>query len=173
MVKLEIFIQQKCRSLGKLKSKQNFFVSLHFTNDWTFVSRFCCLCSIVTGKLATHDIDIPQEETIINSAIERGDVIKEEDETSSSLPPPDKTTTLQAKKYTWRIDLAKTERHWAGWFNGLSVAFLNVPAPKMLLLAGVDRLDRDLTVGQMQGLNAFYGVVLNKFFKSHIFIGKS
>lgn len=29
--------------------------------------------------------------------------------------------------------------------------FLSVTCPKLLLLAGVDRLDRDLTVGQMQG----------------------
>ena len=28
---------------------------------------------------------------------------------------------------------------------------LSVPAPKLLLLAGVDRLDRELMVGQMQG----------------------
>merc|ERR1719341_2811249 len=34
-----------------------------------------------------------------------------------------------------------------GQFN----RFLGVPAAKMLLLAGVDRLDRELTVGQMQG----------------------
>ncbi|CAN8032604.1 unnamed protein product [Ixodes persulcatus] len=26
-----------------------------------------------------------------------------------------------------------------------------VPCPKLLLLAGVDRLDKDLTIGQMQG----------------------
>lgn len=29
--------------------------------------------------------------------------------------------------------------------------FLNVHLPKLLLLAGVDRLDKDLMVGQMQG----------------------
>jgi protein phosphatase methylesterase 1 len=33
----------------------------------------------------------------------------------------------------------------------LSAKFLNVHAPKLLLLAGVDRLDKDLMVGQMQG----------------------
>jgi len=53
--------------------------------------------------------------------------------------------------YTWRIDLAATEPHWSGWFTGMSARFLGVPTAKLLLLAGVDRLDRDLTVGQMQG----------------------
>ncbi len=36
-------------------------------------------------------------------------------------------------------------------FIGLSNLFLSCECPKLLLLAGVDRLDRDLTVGQMQG----------------------
>jgi protein phosphatase methylesterase 1 len=51
----------------------------------------------------------------------------------------------------WRIDLGQTEKYWSGWFKGLSNTFLNCPVPKMLLLAGIDRLDKDLTVGQMQG----------------------
>jgi protein phosphatase methylesterase 1 len=55
-------------------------------------------------------------------------------------------------KYTWRIDLAQTEPFWTGWFTDLSSMFLNCPVTaKLLLLAGIDRLDRTLTVGQMQG----------------------
>ena len=54
-------------------------------------------------------------------------------------------------RYKWRIDLSKTERHWSGWFRGLSAAFLGVRAPRLLLLASIDGLDRELTVGQMQG----------------------
>lgn len=53
--------------------------------------------------------------------------------------------------YRWAVDLAGTEPYWRGWFEHLSAAFLSVPTAKLLLLAGVDRLDRDLTVGQMQG----------------------
>merc|ERR1719341_2526512 len=45
-------------------------------------------------------------------------------------------------QFTWRIDLARTEPHWTGWFTGLSNRFLGVPAAKMLLLAGEDRPDR-------------------------------
>ncbi|CAH1636173.1 unnamed protein product [Spodoptera littoralis] len=54
-------------------------------------------------------------------------------------------------KYKWRIELSRTERHWSGWFRGLSGAFLSVRAPRLLLLASIDGLDRELTVGQMQG----------------------
>lgn len=55
-------------------------------------------------------------------------------------------------RYKWRIDLSQTEKHWSGWFKGLSSAFLSVGAPRLLLLASIDGLDRELTVGQMQGI---------------------
>lgn len=48
-------------------------------------------------------------------------------------------SSLQTKKehlYTWRIELAKTEKYWDGWFRGLSNLFLSCPTPKLLLLAG-------------------------------------
>lgn len=63
-------------------------------------------------------------------------------------------------KYKWRIDLAKTEDHWVGWFKGLSNLFLSCSVPKILVLAGVDRLDTELTVGQMQG--KFQNTILPK-----------
>lgn len=107
-----------------------------------------------TNKLATHDIDSLSTQYTCESnpgpVILQDDIIQEED--SSSMPPPVSSTAPGNRKYVWRIDLAKTEQHWFGWFKGLSTAFLNVPVPKMLLLAGVDRLDRELTVGQMQGI---------------------
>ena len=53
--------------------------------------------------------------------------------------------------FVWITDLMKTEPFWRGWYDGLSQKFLSVPVPKLLLLAGTDRLDKDLTIGQMQG----------------------
>ncbi|KAL6264399.1 hypothetical protein P5V15_004508 [Pogonomyrmex californicus] len=109
--------------------------------------------NIETSKLATHDIDSLSTQYKCESnpepIIPRDDIIQEEE--SSSMPPPTSSAATANRKYVWRIDLAKTEQHWFGWFKGLSTAFLNIPVPKMLLLAGVDRLDRELTVGQMQG----------------------
>ncbi|XP_058201025.1 uncharacterized protein LOC131315834 isoform X2 [Rhododendron vialii] len=55
------------------------------------------------------------------------------------------------KCYIYRTQLEETEQHWRGWYEGLSEKFLSCPAPKLLLLAGTDRLDRPLTIGQMQG----------------------
>lgn len=77
-------------------------------------------------------------------------------------------------EYAWRTDLEATQPFWqgesathaphslapgthtraalpVGWFEGLSGQFLSISAPKLLILAGTDRLDKELTVGQMQG----------------------
>jgi len=53
--------------------------------------------------------------------------------------------------YHWRTDLRHTSTHWHEWFTGLSSRFLQCPAAKLLVLAGTDRLDRTLTIAQMQG----------------------
>eukprot|EP00475_Leptophrys_vorax_P036705 TRINITY_DN6249_c0_g1_i1.p1 TRINITY_DN6249_c0_g1~~TRINITY_DN6249_c0_g1_i1.p1 ORF type:complete len:338 (+),score=88.21 TRINITY_DN6249_c0_g1_i1:312-1325(+) len=53
--------------------------------------------------------------------------------------------------YVWRTDLAKTEPWWQQWYTGLSSKFLSLKVPKMLIVAGRDRMDDELTVAQMQG----------------------
>jgi protein phosphatase methylesterase 1 len=44
-----------------------------------------------------------------------------------------------------------TKPYWEGWFKGLTECFLNTRVPKQLLLAGSDRMDKELTIAQMQG----------------------
>ena len=47
--------------------------------------------------------------------------------------------------------MAQTEVHLVCWLINLLSKFLIVPATKTLILAGIDMLERDLTVEQMQG----------------------
>ena len=54
-------------------------------------------------------------------------------------------------KYVWRTDLLATKPYWETWFKGLTQCFLDVRVPKQLLLAGSDRMDKELTIAQMQG----------------------
>ncbi|KAL3308985.1 Protein phosphatase methylesterase 1, partial [Cichlidogyrus casuarinus] len=68
-----------------------------------------------------------------------------------TLPPSINASSSGPAEYTWRIDLNLTAQYWAGWFQGMSEKFLSVHEPKLLLVAGVDRLDTPLTVAQMQG----------------------
>lgn len=56
-----------------------------------------------------------------------------------------------ARPWRWRTNLSATQPFWEGWFVGLSKKFLRAKGGKLLLLAGTDRLDTELTIGQMQG----------------------
>ncbi|EFX05696.1 ribosomal protein carboxylic ester hydrolase [Grosmannia clavigera kw1407] len=70
-----------------------------------------------------------------------------------SQPPPKLPLSPEAKRrpWHWRTDLAATQPFWEDWFTGLSKKFLGSRGGKLLLLAGTDRLDTELTIGQMQG----------------------
>ncbi|XP_057450129.1 uncharacterized protein LOC130741296 [Lotus japonicus] len=89
----------------------------------------------------------------IEKAIEwtvRGGTLRNIDSARVSVPA---TLKYDDSKncYVYRTELDKSEQYWKGWYEGLSDLFLSSPVPKLLLLAGTDRLDRSLTIGQMQG----------------------
>lgn len=54
-------------------------------------------------------------------------------------------------KWKWRTELSSTEGYWENWFTGMSAKFLHGRGAKLLILAGTDRLDKELMIGQMQG----------------------
>jgi len=70
--------------------------------------------------------------------------IVEPSPTSSSNPNPDPS-------YIWRTPLRSTAPYWQSWFLGLSSSFLAARTARLLVLAGTDRLDKELMIGQMQG----------------------
>jgi len=117
--------------------------------------------NIESGKLAAEETDIsPEDDHATGDATPRtfatANSINEEEETgngseTSYVPAKISPSKPVPNKYTWRIDLSKTEPYWGGWFKGLSQKFLNVSVPKILLLANIFGLDTTLTVGQMQG----------------------
>lgn len=110
---------------------------------------------------------------------ERVDEVSQEDEPVEELRSPDRederlappTDPAQANNttrrdssqhaYVWRHNLLASEPHWQGWFAGLSQRFLSCKCARLLLLAGTDRLDKELMIGQMQGkfqMNVFVDV---------------
>lgn len=64
---------------------------------------------------------------------------------------PDDAEHALGFAYRWRTNLRKTQPFWNEWFVGLSEKFLTSRVAKLLILAGTDRLDKALTIGQMQG----------------------
>jgi len=71
--------------------------------------------------------------------------------TSARVSVPPLLEEDEASKWSWKTDLAATKPFWEGWFVGLSKKFLESRGAKLLLLAGTDRLDKELMIGQMQG----------------------
>lgn len=65
------------------------------------------------------------------------------------MPKVDEATGVT--KYVWKTDLLASKAYWESWFKGLTQCFLDVRVPKQLLLAGSDRMDKELTIAQMQG----------------------
>ncbi|KXG54502.1 Protein phosphatase methylesterase, eukaryotic [Penicillium griseofulvum] len=57
-----------------------------------------------------------------------------------------------SRPWVWRTNLSATKPFWENWFVGLSRKFLDARGGKLLLLAGTDRLDKELMIGQMQGM---------------------
>lgn len=99
----------------------------------------------------------PQEfkslQSVVQYGIKSGTV---KDIYSARVSMPDQVIQVTdhgtgVSKYVWRTDLMATKPFWEGWFKGLSQCFLDVRVPKQLLLAGSDRMDKDLTIAQMQG----------------------
>ena len=155
-----------------LRSRPFRFHTLDYAIEWCIqsgqvrnsesarVSMPAQLKSVKSGKCGTDDIDVSmdvrdQKGGEKPAPVLNANSIAEEDEESEEAPkekpvsdkgdvkPPIITQRpFVPPGYTWRIDLSGTEPHWSGWFQGLSEKFLSVPASKLLLLAGVDRLDR-------------------------------
>jgi protein phosphatase methylesterase 1 len=59
-------------------------------------------------------------------------------------------------RWAWRTELGSTETYWENWFTGMSKKFLNGKGAKLLVLAGTDRLDKELMIGQMQGMFSWH-----------------
>ncbi|PXF48096.1 Protein phosphatase methylesterase 1 [Gracilariopsis chorda] len=82
--------------------------------------------------------------------VTRAGHVRNPDSARISVPPQMKYDD-RIKRWVWRTRLEESETYWKGWFQGLSSSFLSVKAAKMLVLANVDRLDKDLMIAQMQG----------------------
>ncbi|EDV96911.1 protein phosphatase methylesterase 1 [Drosophila grimshawi] len=160
-----------------LRSRPKYFQSIPNAIEWCIrsgqvrnvdsakVSMPGQIINCTTNQLATNDLPLPEEvleEAHHTSMFPNAFSISEDEEvgnggeegaegTEFKKPITTKAAMEAAKNYTWRIDLAKSEKYWVGWFSGLSDKFLNLRLPKQLLLASIDGLDRTLTVGQMQG----------------------
>lgn len=69
---------------------------------------------------------------------------------SARLTMPDLVVEKEGQ-FVWKTDLLGSKDFWKGWFKGMNKAFLDVELPKTLVIASNDRMDKELTIAQMQG----------------------
>jgi len=102
--------------------------------------------------LSTRPVGFPTLEAGIEWHI-RSRTIRNTISARTSVPAllQHETETQTSRPWIWRTNLAATQPFWEGWFVGLSKKFLEAKGGKLLLLAGTDRLDKELIIGQMQG----------------------
>ncbi len=55
------------------------------------------------------------------------------------------------KFYKFKTNLMASKKYQNDQFIGLTKSFLSIKVPKTLILAGIERIDKDLTIAQMQG----------------------
>jgi protein phosphatase methylesterase 1 len=104
------------------------------------------------GHMHTYLASRPKSFPSLPAAIEwhiRSRTIRNPQSARASVP----SLLLQTPdgRWAWRTELASTEPYWENWFTGMSGKFLSGKGAKLLLLAGADRLDKELMIGQMQG----------------------
>ncbi|KAI0750056.1 protein phosphatase methylesterase [Daedaleopsis nitida] len=68
-----------------------------------------------------------------------------------AIVPTPEGSPVGTPAYLWRTPLRSTAPYWSSWFTGLSSKFLASRTARLLVLAGTERLDRELMIGQMQG----------------------
>ena len=102
------------------------------------------------GVLAKRPAGFPSVEAAVAWALRTG-ATRNVEAARVSIPSQVRPPEAPGGLWRWVAKLAESERFWDGWYRGLSELFLALPAPKLLLLAGTDRLDKPLTIGQMQG----------------------
>ncbi|KAM3868538.1 protein phosphatase methylesterase 1 [Diretmus argenteus] len=141
-----------------LRSRPKTFKSLENAIEWSVKSGQ--IRNVESARVSMGGQVKKWEEPIsspgVSNSIGEGIIEEEEDEeaeeeSNNKRMKEDDQEIKKESIFTWRVELSKTEKYWDGWFRGLSALFLTCSVPKLLLLAGVDRLDKDLTIGQMQG----------------------
>nr|CAB3265083.1 protein phosphatase methylesterase 1-like [Phallusia mammillata] len=142
---------------GVLASRPQMFRSIEKANEWCTKSGYIrnlesARVSMIgqlkrEGSRRSKTCFTSQPPGVMDAIAEDGD----EEQVTCQKEPSVSDNKEDLPIYVWRIDLSKTEQYWRGWFTGLSSLFLSIPLPKILMLAGINNLDRDLTIGQMQG----------------------
>ncbi|SMR54123.1 unnamed protein product [Zymoseptoria tritici ST99CH_3D1] len=106
------------------------------------------------GHMKTYLASRPSSFANISEAIQwhiRTRTLRSPQSADISVPSLLVPDTTNPDRLVWRTDLSLMSSFWPEWFTGMSSSFLTGRGAKLLILAGTDRLDKELMIGQMQG----------------------
>ncbi|EME38507.1 hypothetical protein DOTSEDRAFT_48707 [Dothistroma septosporum NZE10] len=106
------------------------------------------------GHMKTYLSSRPSMFSSVEEAVNwhiRSRTIRDHQSAEASVPSLLVPSPSGNGKLIWRTDLNATQPWWEEWFTGMSKKFLSGRGAKQLILAGTDRLDKELMIGQMQG----------------------
>ena len=127
-----------------LSTRPSGFASLESAIEWHVRTR--TIRNSASARTSVPSLLVLQSDTPAQPPTTLAEDVAPADTEADTAPSP-----RPSRPWRWRTDLAATQPFWEGWFVGLSRKFLEARGGKLLLLAGTDRLDTELTIGQMQG----------------------
>ena len=95
----------------------------------------------------------PERFNSIQKGIEymyKSGTIKNIESARISVPPllKEEINSKGVKTYVFKTNLMDSKPYWNEWFIGLTKSFLSCNIPKTLMLAGIERMDKELTIGK-------------------------
>ncbi|KAH7731915.1 protein phosphatase methylesterase 1 [Aphelenchoides avenae] len=106
--------------------------------------------SVMTNILRSRPRTFPTQERAVKWCI--GSAMTKNERAARVSMPSQIRPSSNGNEFEWRINLSKTQSNWTGWFKGISKKFLECKPVKVLILAGVDRLDKELLVSLRHAL---------------------
>lgn len=137
-----------------LRARPRSFTTLNAAIQWSLRSGMChnpeAACISVPAML-TQQSGAPIDEAVVGGL---SSLAEEQDDAQGTVQPAEagqEVAPESSRPWVWRTPLERSAVYWEGWYSGLSTAFLQLPQPKVLIVAGTDRMDKTLMIGQMQG----------------------
>ena len=140
-----------------LNARPDGFDSVEEAIEWQWVVLFSGQVLLISGFLYSCSVTTNTIQNVQSARISIPGIVYLQE---GANPPYQWRTPLRSTAPYWlsgfftfviRVPQGTYTDNFTGWFQGLSGAFLSARTARLLVLAGTDRLDKELMIGQMQG----------------------
>uniref|UniRef100_A0A7S3CPL0 Protein phosphatase methylesterase 1 n=1 Tax=Strombidium rassoulzadegani TaxID=1082188 RepID=A0A7S3CPL0_9SPIT len=149
---------------GSIATKTIEFITTHHKDEgWIDHIKGLFIIDVVEGSamdalpfmesiVSSRPSKFPDVQSVVKYGVSSG-TVRNVDSAKVSMPAQviKKADASGKELWVWRTDLLASKQYWTQWFKDLTKTFLGLRIPKQLLLAGNDRMDKELTIAHMQG----------------------